>query len=182
LAVVENAALVVLLNYDGYAIKVKVVSAKQSVDIRSVIFVNKAAHRAFDELPEHVRLSAEVLLTALQNNRPLPSKRFECLKGVLNGITELKIPDDTNTYRIYDLVEFGEVIYLLDAGIKKSNEQGEIPAWQTNTLVERKKAAKIDYAENKELYKAEFDERKTRRTEAQQAVKPRGVRWLFQRS
>ncbi len=150
-------------------------SSKKSVDIRAVIFVNEAAHRAFEGLPDEVKVAADVLITALQNNRPLPVKRHDRLKGTLSGITELKIPCDSNTYRVYDLVEYEEVIYVLDAGMKKSNEKSEIPSWQVTTLEARKKAAKSDYAENEAKYKAEFEDRETRREQAQHLPKPRGL-------
>lgn len=76
-------------------------SWRSSIDVREVIFVNQAAEESYDNLPAAVREAADRAIAAIQNNRPLPPKRIDKLKGVLTGISEVKLLFDANTYRVF---------------------------------------------------------------------------------
>jgi hypothetical protein len=56
-------------------------------------------------------------------------------------------------------VEYREVIYVIEAGLKKSNEKAEIPSWQRATLEERRKSARVHYAANCDAFKQRYEER-----------------------
>lgn len=149
-------------------------SSSSSRDIRVVIFAS-AAKKEFDELSEAVRDAINVATTALQNGFPLPRDQIKALKGKLEGITEVRITDDKNAFRAYDLMSFPEVIYVLQAGMKKSHEGGEIPIEQVRTLMARKKAAKEHYDDNAVEIKRDFEIRKAARTPPSRALKPKGA-------
>jgi len=50
-------------------------SSDASIDIREVVFVNRAADEAYRGLPDEVRQAADARTTAIQNHRPLPRIR-----------------------------------------------------------------------------------------------------------
>ena len=50
---------------------------------------------------------------------------------------------------MYHLVEFAEVIYILDAGMKKSLTGSRIPNPQSEMSEKRKRSAQDDYDRNK---------------------------------
>jgi phage-related protein len=151
-------------------------SSDTSVDIREVIFVNQAADEAYRGLPDEVRQAADARTTAIQNNQPLPRNQRQSLSGRLVGIDEVRILFDGDTYRVYHLVEFAEVIYILDAGMKKSPTGSRMPKPQSEMLEKRKKFAQDDYDRNNEAYRASMQERLSRRRalELSAALKPRG--------
>jgi phage-related protein len=146
-------------------------SSDGSIDIRAVIFINRDAETQYRSLPDEVRQSADARTSAIQDRQRLPSKARESLKGKLAGIDEIKIGFDGDTYRVYYAVEFEEVIYILDAGMKKSPRRGQIPKQQVDRLVARLKAAREDYQENRAQYQA--DQRK--RLERRKAGMPRNA-------
>ncbi len=136
-----------------------------STDRKEVIFVNQAAFRDYAELPREVKEAADARTTILQNGGGLPAKQVSNLKGKLAGISEIRILHDDDTYRVYFAAEYDEAIYILDAGIKKSPRKFEIPQWQVDRLVERKRKADEHYAANKALLEA----RAKARSEAREA-------------
>lgn len=138
-------------------------SSDASIDIREVVFVNRAADEAYRGLPDEVRQAADARTTAIQNHRPLPRNQRQSLSGKLAGIDEVRILSYGDTYRVYHLVEFVEVIYILDAGMKKSPTGSRVPQPQLEMLEKRKKFAQDDYDRNKEVYRAAMQERLSRR-------------------
>jgi phage-related protein len=114
-------------------------------------------------LPDEVRQAADARTTAIQNHRPLPRNQRQLLSGKLAGIDEVRILSHGDTYRVYHLVEFVEVIYILDAGMKKSPTGNRVPQPQLEMLGKRKKFAQDDYDRNKEVYRAAMQERLSRR-------------------
>jgi len=61
-------------------------SSDASIDIREVVFVNRAADEAYRGLPDEVRQAADARTTAIQNHRPLPRNQRQSLSGKLAGI------------------------------------------------------------------------------------------------
>lgn len=137
-------------------------TSPNSIDVRRVIFVGDAK-TSYEAMPTTVRERADTAIQTLQNRGRLPAKRMEGLSGKLAGIDEIKIPSAGDTYRAYLTLSFEAVIYVLDAGIKKSPRGGEIPQWQERRLIERMKKAKEDYTDNKSQYESEMKQRVTRR-------------------
>ena len=93
----------------------------------------------------------------------MPAKQRRALSGKLSGIDEIRVLWDGDTYRAYLAVEHKAVIYILDAGIKKSPHGSAIPQTQIERLIERKKTADKDYAANRATYEADMAERMKRR-------------------
>ena len=127
-------------------------------------------------MPDEVRQAADARTTAIQNNQPLPRNQRQSLSGKLAGIDEVRIPFDGDTYRVYHLVEFAEVVYVLDAGMKKSPSGGRIPKPQSEMLEKRKRFAQDDYEQNKAAYQTAMQERLARRRALEFSIvsKPHG--------
>ncbi|MEN3230242.1 type II toxin-antitoxin system RelE/ParE family toxin [Methylorubrum rhodesianum] len=143
-----------------------------SKDRREVIFVNQAAKAAYDDLPIAVREMADAFMTALQNGSRLPAGRYEGLSGTLSGVSEFRIPHDGDTYRCYQVVEYAEVIYVLDAGIKKSPRGGQMPNEDKERLEKRLALARRAYKAEEARIKSDFAARSVSRGE-QAAPGPR---------
>ena len=139
-------------------------TSETSQDLKEVAFVNRAAEKAFNDLPSVVLERAEGALSVLQNGGVLPRGDYESLKGrTLVGITEIKLPWKSDEYRVYQVVEFNEVIFVLDAGMKKSPRGGEIPQDQIERLEARLQRARETYEVNKALFVRRFGEREINR-------------------
>jgi phage-related protein len=149
-------------------------TSNSSIDIREVLFIGSAKDD-YRALPDEVRQAADLRTQTLQNNGRLPAKQRKALSGKLTGIDEIRVSWDGNTYRAYLTMQFEAVIYILDAGIKKSPHGDAIPEPQEKRLIERKKAARKDYEENKTTYEAEMAERVVRREAWEKAnnIKPK---------
>jgi phage-related protein len=133
-----------------------------SIDIREVVFIGDAQD-GLDRLPEEIQTEAHAALLDLQNGkRPLGDKYTE-LKGDLAGIGEIRIRFNTDTYRIYNVATFKEVLYVLEAGIKKSTKSGAVPLQDERRLEARHKAAKKNYKANISTYQEAYAEREARR-------------------
>jgi len=124
-------------------------TADTSIDIREVIFINPDAESGYEELPAEVGETADGVLTLLQNGR-VPERKglWRMLRGKLNGVGEIRINDNTNTFRVYLWLGCNQAIYVLDAGMKKSPTQNEIPRWQQDRLTDRRNRAAEDCANN----------------------------------
>ena len=142
-------------------------STLTSVDIREVVFVNAQAKHAYESMPDEVVEAADARTTAIQNHLRLPRNQRQGLSGKLAGIDEVRILFDDNTYRVYYLTQFKAAIYILDAGMKKSPHDGEIPKPQIDRLMERRKAAMTHYASNEKWLEARMADRLARRAAMQ---------------
>jgi phage-related protein len=93
-----------------------------SIDAKDVQIVG-SAERDFGNLPDQIRKEAITALSDLQNGRIPKSGRYKELtdNDKLRGVGEIRLNgDDGNTYRVYNVICLREVIYVLDAGVKKS--------------------------------------------------------------
>jgi phage-related protein len=145
-------------------------SSDDSVDVREVVFVNQAAFEAYVGLPDEVRQGR-----CRHNGDSEPSaastRQAEIAVGDLAGIDEVRIGFEGDAYRVYHLVQYDTVVYVLDAGMKKSPRGGEIPQQDVKRLVARKKQAQKDYEANKPAYQAAYNRRASRRTVLEHARK-----------
>lgn len=149
-------------------------SSPRSIDIKDVHFVG-SAERDFQKLPDEVRKEAIAALSDLQNGRTPKAGRYKELtdNDKLRGVGEVRLNgDDGNTYRVYNVVCLREVIYILEAGVKKSVRGAAIPQQDIERLEKRRKKA-----QNKEAYKRTFEVRRVGREafQVQLSRRPKGV-------
>jgi len=135
----------------------------QGQDVKLLVFINDGARRDYLDLPPEVKEMADARTTMLQNGERLPQNQFTSLRGALDGVGEIRIGFDGDTFRVYYAVQMREVLYVLDAGIKKSPKRSEIPKWREDRLIARHKAATQDYERNKAEYARLYAERSARR-------------------
>jgi phage-related protein len=135
-------------------------TSETSIDIREVIFINSDAQTGYEVLPADVGEAADGAIPLLQNGRVPQRKGLWCmLEGKLAGIGEIRLDDNSDTFRIYLWLGCKQAIYVLDAGIKKSPRRNEIPQWQQDRLTERQKRAEQDCAN----HQSELDKSLARR-------------------
>lgn len=121
-------------------------TADTSIDVKEVIFVNQRCEKDYLLLPQDVGESADGMIDALQNGRALNGNSYSPIVNDrrLSGIWELKLPYDGDAYRVYVWLGCPHVVFVLDAGAKKSITGREIPEWQKDRLAERLKIAKVE--------------------------------------
>ena len=138
-------------------------SVPKSKDLKEIVFINVGARQDYLDLPPDVKEMADARTTILQNGERLPQSQFTNLRGALDGIAEVRIGFDGDAFRVYYAVQMREVLYVLDAGIKKSHVQGEIPKWQQERLIARLKASMQDYELKQPTYALGYESRKAQR-------------------
>lgn len=143
-----------------------------SIDIKEVVFIGGSG-ADLAALPKEVRTEANFALWNLQNGSWPKDDRYKPITGnaKLAGVGEIRLSHDGDTYRIYNVVSYREVLYVLEAGIKKSMRGGEIPQQDMRRLEKRCKRAKEDYKENQPVYQASYLERERRRRTYEKAIK-----------
>lgn len=135
-----------------------------SIDEKRVIFVG-SAQADLDALPGDLRWEAVAALSDLQNGRRPYGGRCRDLGAdrSLSNITEVRLNHEGNTYRIYVVAIFREVVYVLEASMKKSVKGNMIPQQDVRRLELRYKRAREDYDSNSREYRTEYSERAYRR-------------------
>jgi len=139
-------------------------TSDNSIDLREVVFINPDAESGYEGLPPLVGELADGAVTVLQNGCiPVRKGLWRALKGTLRGIGEIRINDDTNTYRVYIWLGCEPALYVLDAGMKKSPTGNEIPQWQQDRLFDRRQRAAKDCDDSRSDFDQAFYERASRR-------------------
>jgi len=138
-------------------------TSDDAVYIKEVIFLSQRVEDDYLSQPAEVVEAFDARVTAVQNLQRLPAKHHQALSGSLKGIEELRVSHDSNTYRTYYLANYDEAVVLIDAGMKKSKKDGEIPAEQVARLLERKRQADQFYIENRALLRMRYEMRRKRR-------------------
>ncbi len=138
-------------------------TSDDAIDIKEVIFLSKRVEDEYLSQPDDVVEAFDARVTAVQNLQRLPAKHHRTLAGNLRDIDELRVSHDSNTYRTYYVANYDEAVILIDAGMKKSKRESEIPAEQVARLIERKQQADQFYVENRTLLRARYDARQKRR-------------------
>lgn len=134
-----------------------------SLDVREVIFINERCRVDYESMPDDVRESADHAIDAIQNGRVLSPKMFTSLKGKLAGISEIRLPYDDDTYRVYLTLKCPWVVMILEAGMKKSTDGNNIPKWQQERLEHRQKNAQ-EYCQSHDAeLRQDFEKRNKRR-------------------
>ncbi len=145
-----------------------------SIDEKQVVFIG-SAQADLDTLPGEVRQEAIAAISALQNGQRPSAGRYKDLTGndKLAGVGEIRMNHDGDTYRVYNVVTYKEVLYVLEAGIKKSVRGGAIPQQDIKRLEARCKRAKEDYEANKPAYQVGYAQRASRRQQYKKALEAR---------
>jgi phage-related protein len=140
------------------------VASPNSIDIKEVVCIG-SAESDLDALPKEVRTEAHAALSDLQNGRWPAGDRYSDITGndKLTGVGEIRLNHDKDTYRVYNVVSYKEVLYVLEAGIKKSVRGGAIPQQDVKRLEKRCKAARDDYKANLSFYQARYLDRERKR-------------------
>ncbi|WP_428487201.1 type II toxin-antitoxin system RelE/ParE family toxin [Rhodopila sp.] len=117
-----------------------------SIDIKEVIFINQRCEKDYLLLPREVGETADGALDALQNGRTPSGNMYGPMTNDrrLTGIWEIKLPYDGDAFRVYVWLGCQQVVFVLDAGDKKSPSGKEVPEWQKDRLAERLANAKRD--------------------------------------
>ena len=132
-----------------------------SIDLREVIFINERCRKEFVALPEKVLESADQAIDTLQNDQQLSPKMRTSLKEKnLKGIDEIKIPYDSDTYRVFIHLGCVWVVMILGAEIKKAKTGIDMPQALKEKLASRLKKAKIYCDDNAEDLLEAYDRRK----------------------
>ena len=147
-------------------------TSPSSPDLKEVIFINQAVYNVFLALPQAVLEAASARTTILQNGGRLPAQQMKMLKGALSGVSEIRVLHDNDTFRVYFAASFERVVYILDAGIKKSPAGGEIPRPQIERLVTRLRQARQHYADFADELATRFAARAVERAALAAAKKP----------
>ena len=138
-------------------------TSRDSLDVREVVFINERCRVDYEAMPGDVRESADQAIDALQNGYPLPRKLYQPLGGKLAGVSEIRLPYDDDTYRVYVTLKCPWIVMVLEAGMKKSTEGRNIPIWQQGRLETRFKRARDYCAEHGADLEADYEKRKFRR-------------------
>lgn len=138
-------------------------TSDDAIDIKEVLFLSERIEEEYLSQPGDVVEAFDARVTAVQNLQRLPAKHHRVLSGILKGIEELRVSFDGNTYRTYYLADYEEAVILIEAAMKKSKKDGEIPSEQIARLQERKRQADQFYAENRTLLRTRYEARKQRR-------------------
>lgn len=138
-------------------------TSESSIDLREVIFINQRCRKDFEALPVDVLESAEEALTALQNGDDLSSKMSENMKGKFSDVEEVKIPYDTDTYRLFLYLKSPYCVMVLDAYMKKSHKKGEIPKEKIEKLEDRLKKCRYFVNTSAKLLRERFEQRQKSR-------------------
>jgi len=90
------------------------------------LYFHPAAEKDYKNLPAAVQDDAGHNLDRVQQGLQ-PQCKFGYLSGIGSGVQELKIPYDTDTYRVVYVAKFSAGIFVLDAFNKKSPTGSKLP-------------------------------------------------------
>jgi phage-related protein len=114
------------------------------------------------DLPLDVGESADQAIDDIQNGRKISAKMFTSLKGTLRGVDEVRIPYDSDTYRVYVLQECEWVVIVLGAEMKKSKSGDDMPKEQKERLEARLKTARAYIKSSSGQLKKDYSDRAER--------------------
>jgi phage-related protein len=139
-------------------------TSPSSTDIKEIIFFPRQVVECLrDEFPARIRDVMVERLHALQNGIRLPDQHNRSLTPQAPGIHEIRVNFNNYAYRVYHASEFAEVIYVVEAHLKKPTKGVGIPQADLDRMVGRLKAARVNYQENRLLLQHRFEERALRR-------------------
>lgn len=99
------------------------------------VFFLPQAERDIRKLPKGVRQDAGYNLYRVQ--RGDDPRNFSPLSHLGSGVMEIRVDEDTDTYRVIYVAKFEEAIYVLDAFQKKSPTGKKLPKNIENRIKDR---------------------------------------------
>jgi phage-related protein len=103
---------------------------------RQPLYFHPSCRKDSLNLPEPVQDDAGYNLDLVQQGKR-PELRFGPLHQFGSGVMELRIPEDTDTYRVIYVAKFSEGVFVLDAFQKKSPTGRRIPQNVENRIRQR---------------------------------------------
>lgn len=94
----------------------------------------------YKQLPADLQDDAGHNLDRVQQGKT-PEISFGTLRGLGSGVRELRIDEDTDTYRVVYVAKLSEAVFVLDAFKKKSPRGSEIPQHIEERIRQRYKVA-----------------------------------------
>lgn len=108
-------------------------------DRKPLYFIN--CEKEYKGLPEDVQSDAGHNLDRVQQGKT-PEISFGPLHGLGSGVRELRIDEDTDTFRIVYVAKLSEAVFVLDAFKKKSPRGSELPKNIEERIKQRYEVAK----------------------------------------
>lgn len=108
---------------------------------RKPLYFHPSCEKDYMALPEGVQDDAGYNLDLVQQGKR-PKTSFGPLHGLGSGVMELRINEDTDTYRVVYVAKLSEAVFVLDAFKKKSPTGHRIPKNIEKRVQERYTQAK----------------------------------------
>lgn len=108
---------------------------------RKPLYFHPSCEKDFKSLPVEVQADAGYNLDLVQQGKR-PETSFGPLRGLGSGIMELRIDEDTDTYRVVYVAKLSEGVFVLDAFKKKSPTGKRIPRNIEDRIQQRYEQAK----------------------------------------
>jgi len=93
---------------------------------RKPLYFHPSCTKDYRALPEPVQDDAGHNLDRVQQGLQ-PQISFDALRGLGSGVMELRIREDSDTYRVVYVAKFSEAVFVLDAFKKKSPTGSKLP-------------------------------------------------------
>lgn len=108
---------------------------------RKPLYFHPSCEKDYRNLPEAVQDDAGYNLDLVQQGKR-PEVSFGPLHQLGSGVMELRLDEDTDTYRIVYVAKLSEAVFVLDAFKKKSPTGRRIPKNIKNRIQQRYDQAK----------------------------------------
>ena len=108
---------------------------------RQPLYFHPSCRKDYLNLPERVQDDAGYNLDLVQQGKT-PEVSFGPLSRLGSGVRELRLNEDTNTYRVIYVAKFSEGVFVLDAFQKKSPTGKRIPSSIETRIQQRYAQAK----------------------------------------
>lgn len=109
---------------------------------RKPLYFHPSCEKDYRGLPEGVQDDAGYNLDRVQQGKR-PEISFGPLRQLGSGVMELRIDEDTDTYRVVYVAKLSEAVFVLDAFKKKSPTGKRIPKNIKERIQQRYEEAKI---------------------------------------
>lgn len=110
-------------------------------EARKPLYFHPSCAKDDRALPEAVQDDAGHNLDRVQQGKE-PQISFKPLRGLGSGVMELRISEDTDTYRLVYVAKLSEAVFVLDAFKKKSPRGSELPQNIAGRIQQRYEDAK----------------------------------------
>ena len=93
---------------------------------RKPLYFHPSCEKDYKALPDDVQADAGYNLDLVQQGKA-PEVSFGPLHSLGSGTMELRLDEDTDTYRVVYVARFSEAVFVLDAFKKKSPTGSRLP-------------------------------------------------------